>query len=108
MIRIPVPKKKEDAIEIPKNLLKITFKNVEDSGVYRLKVVVSDGVNEESYYSEEISVNIAKGTYQKVTHGTLSGKYDPNLTLADYLLDEGFSWVEKSDLFLYRRRPSER
>lgn len=74
----------------------ITFKKVEDSGVYRLKVVVSDGVNEESYYSEEISVNIAKGTYQKVTHGTLSGKYDPNLTLADYLLDEGFSWVEKS------------
>ena len=28
MIRIPVPKKKEDAMEIPKYFLKITFKNV--------------------------------------------------------------------------------
>ena len=28
MIRMPVPKKKEDAIEIPKYFLKITFRNV--------------------------------------------------------------------------------
>lgn len=74
----------------------ITFKKVEDSGIYRLKVVVSDGVSEESYYSEEISVDIAKGTYQNIAHSALSGKYDPNLTLADYVLEEGFSWVEKS------------
>ncbi len=72
----------------------ISFKNVSDSGSYRLKVVVMDGVNEETFYSEEMSVSIVKGTHVGITHRTLSGKYDSNTRLSSYLLDEGYSWVD--------------
>lgn len=39
MIMIPVPKKNEDAIEIPKNFLKITFKNTYKLAQPRLIII---------------------------------------------------------------------
>lgn len=39
-----------------------------------------------------ITVRLEKADYGNVTHKTLYGKFDPNKTLSDYVLDKGFTW----------------
>ena len=76
----------------------LTLKTVSDSGLYRLKVVVSDGVlTEQIGYSNEFSVTINKGEYQDVTHGSFEGVYDSAKKLNVYVLDEYFAWANDQE-----------
>ncbi|MBO5776028.1 MAG: hypothetical protein J6R35_01500 [Clostridia bacterium] len=74
-----------------------SFLSVADSGTYRLKVVVTDGVTSKESFSNEFSVQINKADYVGITHPSLSGVYDKQKTLADYPLEEGFAWL-RSDI----------
>lgn len=74
----------------------LVIKNVIDSGIYRCKLTVNDGVDVTSTYSNQFLVTISKGNYSDVEHRSLSGVYSPMKTLADYSLDEGFIFVDNT------------
>ena len=72
----------------------ISFVSVADSGRYRVRVTVSDGVTQKESLSNEFKVEIVKATYGAITHPELNGVYDALKTLDDYALQEGFTWVQ--------------
>lgn len=65
------------------------FKN---AGTY----VFSAKNNDNNYSVSNLtrSIIISKAEYKNITHGDLVGTYDPNLTLGNYLLNEGFRWAD--------------
>lgn len=69
------------------------LKNVADSGTYRLKLITAFGDNEKVNYSNEFNVQISKADYSDISHEALSGIYSPEKKLSDYLLSDGFSWL---------------
>lgn len=56
--------------------------------------------NPDSNYSVSgqmtIELVINKADYQNITHGALTGAYDPNKKLSDYLLENGYRWVDSN------------
>lgn len=74
----------------------LSLLQVVDSGSYRLKVTVSDGVGQKIGYSNEFSVNITKATYDNIVHTPFTGVYDKDKRLVDYSLDSGFVWKDES------------
>ena len=75
----------------------LSVQSVADSGLYRLKVTISDGTLTAESYSNEFNVIISKGEYQDVTHEPFSGVYDNTKKLGSYVLDEHFSWVNDQE-----------
>ncbi len=71
----------------------LEVKDVADSGGYKLTVKVTDGAEEKSA-STEFIVKLTKGTYVGITHDGLTGVYDKNKRLSDYVLEEGYFWVD--------------
>lgn len=72
---------------------KCIVKGVSDSGKYRLKLITSFGSVKKINYSNEFTVTIEKADYNGIVHADIIGVYSPDKTLSDYLLSEGFSWV---------------
>ena len=81
----------------------LTVKDVLDSGYYYVKATVSGKATSSaeemttSLRSGIFSVSILPTTYSGITHDELSGDdyiYDPNKTLADFVLNENFHWVD--------------
>ncbi len=76
----------------------ISFKDVKDSGEYKVEVIVSDGVMSAKAESNLFVVDITKGEYKEVTHSKLTGVYAPSQRLSSFELEEGFSWVDSSEV----------
>lgn len=72
---------------------KCIVKGVSESGRYRLKLITSLGSVEKINYSNEFTVTIEKADYNGIVHADIFGVYSPDKKLSDYLLSDGFSWV---------------
>lgn len=68
-----------------------------DAGTYT--VTVADDKNYTLSGETTKTIVIEKATYTSVTaHEALSGIYDPNKTLGNYTLSEGFTWVNPDEV----------
>lgn len=68
-----------------------------DAGTYT--VTVADDKNYTLSGETTKTIVIEKATYTSVTaHEALSGIYDPNKTLGNYTLSEGFTWVDSDEV----------
>lgn len=67
-----------------------------DAGTYTVTVADDNNYTLSGETTKTIVINKAK--YMSVTaHTALSGTYDPNKTLGNYALSEGFTWVNPSE-----------
>lgn len=72
----------------------LTKTNGENAGRY-----VITGVNNDANYNIEFIdgiYTIFKADYANVTHGAFDGVYNPNKSLAEYQLDNGYIWADAS------------
>ena len=70
------------------------FKN---AGTYTVTVADDNNYTLSGETTKTITINKAK--YMSVTaHTALSGTYDPNKTLGNYALSEGFTWVDSGEV----------
>lgn len=68
-----------------------------DAGTYT--VTVADDNNYTLSGETTKTITIKKAKYTSVTaHTELSGTYDPNKTLGNYALSEGFTWVDAGEI----------
>lgn len=74
----------------------LNLQSAADSGRYQLTVTASDGVLNTSVVSRWITVSIAKGEYQGISHEPLAGTYAPEQTLESFALQPGFRWQDPS------------
>lgn len=67
-----------------------------DAGTYTVTVKEDKNYTLSGETTKTITIN--KATYTSVTaHTALSGTYDPNKTLGNYALAEGFAWVDAGE-----------
>lgn len=45
-----------------------------------------------------VGINLVKAVYTGITHDALSGKFDPDKTLADYTLSANYQWADSSEM----------
>lgn len=68
-----------------------------DAGTYMVTVADDNNYTLSGETTKTITINKAK--YMSVTaHTALSGTYDPNKTLGNYALSEGFTWVNPDEV----------
>lgn len=68
-----------------------------DAGTYTVTVADDNNYTLSGETTKTITINKAK--YMSVTaHTALSGTYDPNKTLGNYALSEGFTWVNPDEV----------
>lgn len=68
-----------------------------DAGTYTVTVAEDKNYTLSGETTKTITINKAK--YTSVTaHTALSGTYDPNKTLGNYALSEGFTWVNPGEI----------
>lgn len=70
----------------------IEVKDVNDSGIYRLKITTVFFDDIIVSYSSEINVEIKKGNYENLTHEGFNSVYSDSLKLGDFALSEFFVW----------------
>lgn len=73
----------------------LNVKYVKDSGKYRFTVAAEYG-DDLSSSSEEITVEVKKGSYSDISHPSLNGVYSPTKRLISYELLPYFRWADGS------------
>jgi hypothetical protein len=69
-----------------------SVKDVNESGIYRVKITTTYEEESIENYSNEINVNITKAVYSNITYPIQTGTYDPDITLADFVLSDNYQW----------------
>ena len=70
-----------------------TVCDFKDAGTYTVTVADDNYI----LTNNEKTIVIEKATYTSVTALSLSGTYDPNKTLGNYALSEGFTWADAGE-----------